>query len=178
VRRWLRRARAKGMRGPALVHELHVRRGMSLPKVARVLRLRPEVVRRHWRKHRAESARAALAAEPPRILPPLVPQSEEDVAALRERVGLALWETVAASFGEGPGKCEGGDGAVPEPPSMALVSVRLKAMRQMGKLYGVSAKRRGKRGGRAAEVGPQGCATPEEIAEAVRERLRSLKFEV
>ena len=173
VRRWLRRARAKGMRGPGLVHELHVRRGMSLPKVARVLRLRPEVVRRHWRKSCAERAAAGKAAKPPRVLPPLVPQSEEDVAALRERVGLALWETVVASFGEGTGKSEGGDGAVGQPPSMALASVRLRALRQMGRLYGVSIRKRGKRGGRVAEVGAVGCATPEEIAGLVRERLRS-----
>lgn len=158
------------MKGPGLVHELHVRRGMPLPKVARVLRMRPEVVRRHWRKHCAERARATQAAKPPGILPPLVPQSKEDVAELRERIGLMLWETVAATFGEGPGKRESGDGALTEPPSMALVSVRLKALRQMGRLYGVSTRKRGKRGGRAAEVESQVCATPEEIAEAVRDR--------
>ncbi|WP_395732198.1 hypothetical protein [Prosthecobacter sp.] len=177
VRRWVRAARRRGVTGPGLVYELHVRRGLPLPEVAVMLRVSLREVRRYWRQHRAECAGVAQAAKPPRILPPL-PRSKEDVVALRERVGLALWETVVASFGEGPGKSEGGDGAVPEPPSMALVSVRLKALRQMGRLYGVSDRRRGKRGGRAAEVGPQVCAAPEEIAGLVRERLRGLKLEV
>ena len=163
LRRWVRAARRRGVTGPGLVYELHVRRGLPLPEVALMLRASLREVRRHWRQHRAECAGVAQAAKPPRILLPL-PRSKEDVVALRERVGLALWETVVAAFGEGPGKREGGDGAVTEPPSMALVSVRLKALRQMGRLYGVSTRRRVKRGGRAAEVGVKVCATPEEIA--------------
>ena len=167
LRRWVRAARRRGVAGPGLVYELHVRRGLQLPEVALMLRASLREVRRYWRQHRAECAGVAQAAKPPRILLPL-PRSKEDVVALRERVGLALWETVVAAFGEGPGKSEGGDGAAPEPPSMALVSVRLKALRQMGKLYGVSARGQGKRGGRAAEVGLTVCATPEEVAEEVR----------
>lgn len=168
LRRWVRAARRRGVAGPGLVYELHVRRGLPLPEVALMLRASLREVRRYWRQHRVECANVKKAAKPPRILPPLAPQSEGDLAALRERVGLALWETVVETFGEGPGKSEGGDGAVTEPPSMALVSVRLTALRQMGKLYGVSARSRGKRGGRAAEVGLEVCATPEEIAGLVR----------
>ncbi len=173
LRRWVRAARRRGVAGPGLVYELHVRRGLPLPEVAVMLRASLRKVRGYWRQYRVECANVKKAARPPRILPPLAPRSEGDLAALRERVGLALWETVAATFGEGLGKSDGGDGAVTEPPSMALVSVRLKALRQMGRLYGVSTKKRGKRGGRAAEVGPQVCATPEEIAGLVREWLRS-----
>ena len=168
LRRWVRAARRRGVAGPGLVYELHVRRGLPLPEVAVMLRASLREVRRYWRQHRAECAGVAQAAKPPRILLPL-PRSKEDVVALRERVGLALWETVVEAFGEGPGTSESGDGAAPEPPSMALVSVRLKALRQMSRLYGVSAKRRGKSGGRAAEVGQEVCATPEEIAGLVRE---------
>ena len=163
LRRWVRRARVKGLTGMELVFELHVRRGLALRKVAKVLRLGLGEVREHWWEIRV--SRAALAPKRERVLPPLAPRSEEDLVALREHVSVALWETVVATFAVPEVTVAGeneGAALVPAP----MLSVRLRALRQMARLYDVDCK------GRAAAVVPVACATPEEIAEAVRERKR------
>ncbi len=170
LRRWVRGARVKGLTGTELVFELHVRRGLALrkvAKVAKVLRLGLGEVREHWWEIRV--ARAALAPKRERVLPSLAPRSEGDLVALRERVSVALWETVVGTFAvpevtvEGESESESeGDALVPAP----MLSVRLRALRQMAGLYDVDCKGRVA----AAVVVPVSCATPEEIAEAVRER--------
>jgi len=173
LRRWVRRARVKGLTGTELVFELHVRRGLALRKVAKVLRLGLGQVREHWWESR--EARAALSPpKPERVLPVRAPQSEGDFSALREQVCVALWETVVGTFAvpEVRLEAEGGDGGAPAPPPM--LSVRLRALRQMAKIYDV--------GGRESQAGaavvvPVACATPEEIAGLVRERLREVEVQ-
>ncbi|WP_397379909.1 hypothetical protein [Prosthecobacter sp.] len=164
LRRWVRGARVKGLTGRELVFELHVRRGLALRKVAKVLRLGLGEVREHWWEIRV--ARAALAPKRERVLPPLALRSEGDLVALRECVSVALWETVVGTFGVP----EVEDAERAEVPSAPMLSVRVKALRQMARLYGVECK--GRAAAAAAAVEPVGCATPEEIAEAVRERRR------
>ena len=163
LRRWVRGARVKGLTGTELVFELHVRRGLALRKVAKVLRLTLGEVREHWWEIRV--ARAALAPKRERVLPSLAPRSEGDLVALRERVSVALWETVVETFAVP----EEVDAERAEMPSASMVSVRVKALRQMARLYGVDSK------GRAAAAAEEraGCARPAEVAEAVRERRRS-----
>lgn len=161
LRRWLARARGKGLTGAALVFELRVRRGLSLREAAGVLGMRLWEVREFWRESCAE--RAALVPKPERVLPVRAPKSEGDVTALREQVCVALWETVVGTFA-GPEASVVGESEraalVPAP----MLSVRLRALRQMSKLYGVDCE------GRAAEEAvPVNCATPEEIAKSVRE---------
>lgn len=169
VLRWVRVARSRGMKERDLVYELHVRRGFGLPKVARLLRVDLKVVRRCWRQHMAERAGAV---RPPRIVPPLSVRSEEDVVALREQVCAALWETVVETFAAVPeGKAGAGDanemeGGAVSPPMM---TVRMRALKQMGRLYGVGGK---KQRSAKRDAVPVRCATPEEIAESVRERMR------
>ncbi|OYW67016.1 MAG: hypothetical protein B7Z40_09195 [Bosea sp. 12-68-7] len=92
---------------------------------------------------------------------------------MRERVSLALWETVVATYAEvtppkAEGGNEGGDGAAPLPTVLPMLSVRLKALKQMGKLHGLGCKSRAS----ATAFDPPPYATPEEIAEMVRERRR------
>lgn len=164
LRRWVRGARVKGLTGRELVFELHVGRGLALRKVAKVLRVGLGEVREHWWEIRA--AREALAPKRERVLPALAPQSEGDLVALRERVSVALWETVVETFAVP----EAGDEERAEVPSASMVSVRVKALRQMARLYGVDGKGRARA---AAEVVPVSSARPEEIVEMVRERRRS-----
>lgn len=167
LRRWVRGARVKGLTGTELVFELHVRRGLALRKVAKVLRLGLGEVRGHWWEIRV--AQAALAPKRERVLPSLAPRSEGDLVALRERVSVALWETVVETFAvpEEPvaGEDENEGAALVTTP---MLSVRLRALRQMASLYAVDCKG----GAAAAAVVPVGCATREEIAEMVRERMR------
>ena len=165
LRRWVRGARVKGLTGTELVFELHVRRGLALRKVAKVLRLGLGKVREHWWEIRM--ARAALAPKRERVLPSLAPRSEGDLVALRERVSVALWETVVETFAGSEVSLSGEDEGTALVPA-AMLSVRLRALRQMASLYDVDCKR----GAAAAAVVPVGCATREEIAEMVRERRR------
>ncbi len=138
----------------------------SSPKNKRASRakVRRREVREFWRESCA--ARAALVPKPERVL-----RSKEDLVALREQVSVALWETVVATFadiqGNAGGKKLGGDGAVPLMTKPPMLSVRLRALRRMSKLYGVDCQVRA-----AADAVPVNCATPEEIAESVREWMR------
>jgi hypothetical protein len=171
------------MKGPELVYDLHVRRDLSLPRVARVLRLSVKEVREFWRRYCAKRAPKRYV-----MLPVLSPRTKADFAALRERVCLALWETVMESWVVPVvrRKRKVGDGAasaLASVPGSALerrktrplmVSIRIRALKMIEKLYGVGGKKRG----REREVVPVACATPEEIAEAVREwRERRMKEE-
>lgn len=166
LRRWVRGARVKGLTDTELVFELHVRRGLALRKVAKVLRVGLGKVREHWWEIRM--ARAALAPKRERVLPPLAPRSEEDLVALRECVSVALWETVVGTFGVPEATVEGENEAAAQVPA-PMLSVRLRALRQMARLYDVDCQGRVA----AAEEVPVACATPEEIAEMVRERRGS-----
>ena len=186
VRRWVVRARRRGLTVGELVAELHVRRGLPLGEVARVLGL--EEVGEVWRLRQcrevprvvlAEGAKAACLAKGP--------ESEGEVKALREQVSLVLWQTVEATFPGGMPEAEGekgkengeqgGEGAVyafasvlpmATPP---MLSVRLKALRQIAELHEL-----GRKGGAGAGAVPVQVpyATPEEIGAAVRERLLAM----
>ena len=93
-------------------------------------------------------------------------QREVDVAGLREQIGVVLWETVEATFAEGKGDAKDAEDERPAVPRASMLSVRLKALRQIGKLYGLGDGRKGK----VREPVPVACATPEEIAALVRAR--------
>ena len=157
LQRWLRRARALGLREPEdLVFELHVRQGLPLLVVAQALELNLATVRALW-----EVCRVARAAK--------APQSEAEMAALREHLSAVLWQTVEATFPAVPLLgAEEDDEEEEEPglPTPPMLSVRLKALDQIAKLYDVGVVQSA-----AAGSGPLPYATPEEIADEVRLRV-------
>jgi hypothetical protein len=153
LRLWLARARALGLTLPQVVFELHVRQGLPLLAVAQVLGLGLEAVRELWLQSRA--ARAALA-----------PQSESDFATIREHISAALWQTVEATFPDLLRDAEEDEDA--DPPAAAtppMLSVRLKALDQIAKLYDLSLEQR------VAAFAPLPYATPDDIADDVRLRV-------
>ena len=157
LQRWLGRARALGLREPEdLVFELHVRQGLPLLVVAQALDLSLTAVRALW-----EVGRATRAAK--------APKSEAEMAALREHLSAVLWQTVEATFPTVPLLGAAGedlDEEEPGPTSPPMLSVRLKALDQIAKLYDVGGAQSAAAGG-----GPLPYATPEEIADEVRRRV-------
>ena len=153
LRLWLARARALGLTEPQVVFELHVRQGLPLLAVARVLGLGVEQARELWLQSRA--ARAALA-----------PQSELDFTALREHISAALWQTVEATFPDVMSMADADEDADPPGPSSPpMLSVRLKALDQIAKLYDITLEQR------PAAFAPLPYATPDDIADDVRLRV-------
>lgn len=153
LRLWLARARALGLTEPQVVFELHVRQGLPLLEVARVLGLDVEAVRELWLQSRA--ARAALA-----------PQSELDFTSIREHIGAALWQTVEATFPDVMSMADADEDADPPGPSSPpMLSVRLKALDQIAKLYDITLEQR------PAAFAPLPYATPDDIADDVRMRV-------
>lgn len=153
LRLWLARARALGLTEPQVVFELHVRQGLPLLAVAQVLGLGVEAVRELWLQSRA--ARAALA-----------PQSELDFTSIREHIGAALWQTVEATFPDVMSMADADEDADPPGPSSPpMLSVRLKALDQIAKLYDITLEQR------PAAFAPLPYATPDDIADDVRLRV-------
>ncbi len=157
LRRWV--GKAQGLKMPDLVFELHVLRGLSLPEVAQVLDLGVETVRAHWPQRGTAGAWRA-------------PQTEADVAGLREHIGVVLWETVAATFAEGMADAKNGEAGAPAEPKPAMLSIRIRALKEIAQLYDVGPKKK-----RDDDCVPSVCATPEEIAESVREWREREKVE-
>ena len=131
MRLWLARARALGLTEPQVVFELHVRQGLPLLEVARVLGVGLEAARELWLQSRA--ARAALA-----------PQSALDFTSIREHISAALWQTVEATFPDvmSMADAEDEDADPPGASSPPMLSVRLKALDQIAKLYDITLEQR------------------------------------
>lgn len=137
-----------------LVVELHLCRGLPLRKVAEVLGVKVAMVQKLWREAQGRVAGGESA-----------PQADADFAALREQVGMALWETVEATFLSDLMPEAGGEADAKKRPPM--LGVRINALRQIATLYDVKSKAKGKADVCRAVV----CATPGEIAGLVRKRL-------
>ena len=168
------------MAAEEVVVELHVRQGRPLSEVARALGVDGTLMPELWRRTQRRLAERA-------------PQREEEFTALREQICAALWQTVECTFPKVPLPAAphagrelalqmGADGQMelplrfalppvpvlaPEPPSAPMLTVRLRALDQLAKLYDVGVGR--SPSGAEAEEGPY--AMPEEIAEAVRLRM-------
>jgi hypothetical protein len=132
-----------------LVVELHLCRGLPLERVAEVLGVKLPVVRKLWRQDRA-----GIAGEV------RTPESKAEFAALREEVGMALWQTVAATF---PGQMPEASGEARK-RRVPMMRVRIEALRQIATLYDVNPK------AKADACRAVACLTPGEIADLVRER--------
>ena len=156
LRLWLDRARGLGLTEPEVVFDLHVRQGLPLLAVAQVLGLGVEAVRGLWRQSRA--ARTAQT-----------PQSEPDFIALREHIAATLWQTVESTFPDVMWMAEADEEADPPgAPTPPMLSVRLKALDQIAKLYDITLETPG------SDQGPLPYTTPEDIAVSVRERVLGL----
>lgn len=168
------------MEAEEVVVELHVRQGRPLREVARALGVDGTLMPELWRRTQRRMAERA-------------PQREVEFTALREQICAALWQTVECTFPKVPLPAAphagrelalqmGADGQMelplrfslppeplptPEPPSAPMLTVRLRALDQLAKLYDVGVGR--SPSGAEAEEGPY--AMPEEIAEAVRLRM-------
>ena len=156
LRLWLDRVRGLGLTEPEVVFELHVRQGLPLLDVARVLELGLEAVRGLWLQSRA--SRAAQT-----------PQSEPDFIALREHIAATLWQTVESTFPDVMSMADADEDADPPgAPTAPMLSVRLKALDQIAKLYDITLETP------ASDPGPLPYTTPEDIAVSVRERVLGL----
>lgn len=159
---WLEAARARGTSERELVVELHLCRGLPLEKVAEVLGAKLETVNWLWRQSRANT-----------VCGMSTPRSKEDFVVLREQVGAMMWQTVVET-------ClaldaDEGDAPTSTKRTVSLLGVRLKALRQIAVLYGVEPKAKAK--ARKPSHRQVECATPEEIARLVRERLEERRRE-
>ena len=167
------------MEAEEVVVELHVRQGRPLREVARALGVDGALMPELWRRKQRRLAERA-------------PQREEEFTALREQICAALWQTVECTFPKVPlpaaGAVDstlrmGADGQMelplrfslppvpvltPEPPSAPMLTVRLRALDQLAKLYDVGVARS------AAETEEGPYVMPEEIAEAVRLRMLAM----
>lgn len=152
LRRWLERARALGLREEELVFELHVRLGLPLLEVARVLGLGAERVLELWARGRA--LRAARA-----------PQCETDFSGLREHLCAVLWQTVEETFPSLLHEPDDDESAADSRASAPMLSVRLKALDQIAKLYDVGLVQH------TAGFSPLPYSTPDDIADDVRQRV-------
>lgn len=156
LRLWLDRARGLGLTEPEVVFDLHVRQGLPLLNVARVLDVGLEAVRGLWLQSRA--SRAAQT-----------PQSEPDFIALREHIAASLWQTVESTFPDVMSMADADEDADPPgAPTPPMLSVRLKALDQIAKLYDITLETP------ASDHGPLPYTTPEDIAVSVRERVLGL----
>lgn len=137
-----------------LVVELRLCRGLPLLKVAEVLGLKLPMVQKLWRLSRGGAGAVGGVK---------APKSEGDFAALREQMGMVLWQTLEATF---TGLMPDANGEARKRP-VPMLGVRIRALKQMAKLYGVDPKVKVK----AETCRAEACATPEQIAGLVRERL-------
>ncbi len=133
----LRRMRALGMHQRQMVFEMHCREGRSLREIAEALGVTRDVVGYHWRQVQAQLAQNA-------------PRTAEQLTAVREEIATRLWATVEQTYGRTEVFEEGTMQVQEAPPTPPLLAIRLRALEQLSKLYGV-----------AGELPPAAAATAE-----------------
>lgn len=156
-RRWLENRKVLGHTNRMVVVDLHVRKGKSLTEVAEALGITPQAVGQHWKDARQEIAAHA-------------PTTEEDFIALREEMCARLRHTIEQTHIWMPVEDPktGQEVMMEIPPTPQTLAIRLKAIEQLSKLYGVNLERE------AAATGPSPYAAPEQIAEDVKAKLLEL----
>jgi len=154
VRRWQERQYALGSTQRMAIFELHVRQGKSITDIALMLGIGVPAVCNHWAIIKAELAEKA-------------PSSDVDFISLREELAARLRATIDETHSFMPVKdVETGEEimmGVPTEPKM--LAIRLKAIEQLSKLYGVNMERE------EAASGPPPYEAPEAIGEMVKARL-------
>lgn len=159
----LRRMQAMGMHHRQVVFELHCREGRPLTEVAALLGMTHSGVSHHW-----VQVQEMLAEQAPR--------TPEQLTAVREEVAARLWATVEQTYGRTEVVDEDGEVTlVEEAPTPQLLAIRLRALEQISKLYGVLGETPGVAGGGVpgmAVLSPY--VTPAVLAEEVRARRLAL----
>lgn len=157
LRRQLAKLKALGMSTKLVIFELHCRQGRSLPDVAAIMGLSHEGVRRHW-----VAIQADIAAQ--------APSTPEQFTAIRETIDAHLQATIEATYARAEVVDEKtGEATVIEmPANPQMLAVRLKALDQRAKLYGVNLEQQ------AQESGTPPYAAPDIIAEEVKRKILDL----
>ena len=185
-----------GLTQPQIIWELHVRQGRPLLEIAESLDLDLPTVSHDWRTLREQTAERAPRNDADwltlreRISETLwrtvemtfdtgTPREKETSSATASSKAKAKTKSTAASIED---EDEDDNAAAaphaaaaestapfpPPPPSAPILSVRLKALDQLAKLYGLTLDPAD------TTTAPKPYATPEDIAEAVRLRVLEL----
>lgn len=156
LRRWIARRRGLGMTGREMVFELHVRQGRPLVEVAELLEMPLAEARVEWGLLRAEMAERA-------------PRAEAEFTMLREQLAAGLWTVVEQSQPRERSLDDAGrEVETAVAPCPRLLALRLRALDQISKLYGVNLERP------EEDHSPLPYAAPAEIAQEVRRKVLAL----
>lgn len=136
------------------VFELHCRQGYSLREVGAMLGMPITTAQHHW-------------AELKRMLAEETPMTPEEMTTMREEIAARLWVMVEQTHGRTEVTGEDGEVTrVEEAPTPQMLAVRLRALEQIARLYGVY--------GEASAAGSSPALLPHEmpaeLAVAVRQR--------
>jgi transposase-like protein len=154
LRKQLAKLKALGMSTKLVIFELYCRQGRSMADVAAIMGMSYEGVRRHWVAMQADLAAAA-------------PTTPERAAAMREETNAVLQATIEATFSRAEMVDETGKATVVEmPASPQMLAVRLKALDQRAKLYGLNLEQV------ATDSGPKPYQAPEEVSARVTKHLQ------
>lgn len=122
---WQRRSGALRLHQRQAVFELHCRQGYSLHEVGVMLGVSTKTAAHHW-------------AELKRMLAEEAPRTPEQWIAVREEIAARLWAAVEQTHGRSEFVGEDGEvTTVEEAATPQMLAVRLRALEQIAKLYGV-----------------------------------------
>lgn len=157
LRRNLARLKTLGATNKQVIFELHARQGRPIIEVAAIMGLSYSAVYQHW-----EAIKADIAAN--------APTTPEQFTAIRETIDAHLQATIEATYARAEVVDEKtGEATVIEmPANPQMLAVRLKALDQRAKLYGVNLEQQ------AQEGGTPPYAAPDIIAEEVKRKILDL----
>jgi DNA-binding CsgD family transcriptional regulator len=156
-RRVLERMKTLGLSTRQAVFELHARQGRTLAEVAEIMGLTLSCIYQHWQAIKDDIVANA-------------PTTPEQFTALREEIAARLFATIENTYAraEFVDETTGKATVIEMPPCPKLLAVRLKALDQLSKLYGVNLEQQAQDGAQPP------YAAPDEIADEVRQKILDL----
>lgn len=156
-RRVLERMKTLGLSTRQAVFELHARQGRTLAEVAEIMGLSLSGIYQHWQAIKADIVANA-------------PTTPEQFVAIREEIAARLMATIESthSRAEFVDEATGKATVIEMPACPKMLAVRLKALDQLAKLYGVNLEQQ------AQDTGQQPYSAPDEIASEVRQKILEL----
>lgn len=157
LRRNLARLKTLGATNRQVIFELHARQGRSITEVAQIMGLSYHAVYAQW-----ELIKADVAAN--------APTTAEQFTAIREVIDTHLQNTIEATYAKAEIVDEktGETQTIEMPANPQMLAIRLKALDQRAKLYGVNLEQQ------AQDTGQQPYSAPDEIASEVRQKILEL----